>query len=260
MSENSFDLRGKVALVTGGNGGIGLGMAEAMARAGADICIWGTNAAKNAAALKTLSGHGVKTMALQCDVSRKVEVDASFAETLQSLGRVDGVFANAGMSGNENSFLEITEEKWRRMLGVNLDGVFFTYQAALRHMLERAENGDPGGRLIATSSMASISGAARNEHYAATKGGLNAMSYALAVEFGRYGITSNIIQPGWIATDMTEGLMANEKFAANAGKRIPLRRWGQPRDFGGLAVYLLSDSSAYHTGQDFLIDGGYWRF
>ena len=260
MSENSFDLRGKVALVTGGNGGIGLGMAEAMARAGADICIWGTNAAKNAAALKTLSGHGVKTMALQCDVSRKVEVDASFAETLQSLGRVDGVFANAGMSGNENSFLEITEEKWRRMLGVNLDGVFFTYQAALRHMLERAENGDPGGRLIATSSMASISGAARNEHYAATKGGLNAMSYALAVEFGRYGITSNIIQPGWIATDMTEGLMANEKFATNASKRIPLRRWGQPRDFGGLAVYLLSDSSAYHTGQDFLIDGGYWRF
>ena len=260
MSETSFDLRGKVALVTGGNGGIGLGMADAMARAGADICIWGTNAAKNATALKTLSGHGVKTMALQCDVSSKAEVDANFAETLQSLGRVDGVFANAGMSGRENSFLEITEEKWRRMLGVNLDGVFFTYQAALRHMLERAENGDPGGRLIATSSMASISGAARNEHYAATKGGLNAMSYALAVEFGRYGITSNIIQPGWIATDMTEGLMANEKFAANAGKRIPLRRWGQPSDFGGLAVYLLSDASAYHTGQDFLIDGGYWRF
>jgi NAD(P)-dependent dehydrogenase (short-subunit alcohol dehydrogenase family) len=260
MSENSFNLQGKVALVTGGNGGIGLGMAEAMARAGADICIWGTNATKNTEALKTLSGHGVKTMSLQCDVSRKVEVDASFAETLQSLGRVDGVFANAGMSGNENSFLEITEEKWRRMLGVNLDGVFFTYQAALRHMLERAENGDPGGRLIATSSMASISGAARNEHYAATKGGLNAMSYALAVEFGRYGITSNIIQPGWVATNMTEGLMANEKFATNASKRIPLRRWGQPRDFGGLAVYLLSDSSAYHTGQDFLIDGGYWRF
>jgi NAD(P)-dependent dehydrogenase (short-subunit alcohol dehydrogenase family) len=127
-------------------------------------------------------------------------------------------------------------------------------------MLERVENGDSGGRLIATSSMASIFGAARNEHYAATKGGLNAMSYALAVEFGRYGITSNIIQPGWIATDMTEGLMANEKFAANAGKRIPLRHWGHPSDFGGLAVYLLSDASAYHTGQDFLIDGGYWRF
>jgi len=260
MSENSFDLRGKVALVTGGNGGIGLGMAEAMARAGANICIWGTNAAKNATALKTLSEHGVRTMALQCDVSSKAEVDASFAETLQSLGRVDGVFANAGMSGRENSFLEITEEKWRRMLGVNLDGVFFTYQAALRHMLERAEKDDPGGLLIATSSMASISGTARNEHYAATKGSLNAMSYALAVEFGRYGITSNIIQPGWIATDMTEGLMANEKFAANAGKRIPLRRWGQPNNFGGLAVYLLSDASAYHTGQGFLIDGGYWRF
>ena len=110
MAYQAFDLTGKVALVTGGNGGIGLGMAKAMARAGADICIWGTNAAKNAAALKTLSGHSVKTMALQCDVSRKVEVDASFAETLQSLGLVDGVFANAGMSGHENSFLEITEK------------------------------------------------------------------------------------------------------------------------------------------------------
>ena len=260
MAETTFDLSGKVALVTGGNGGIGLGMADAMARAGADICIWGTNAGKNAAARETLSTYGVTVTAFECDVSRKAEVDACFAKTLEAMGRVDGVFANAGMSGREKSFLDITEAKWRRMLGVNLDGVFFTYQAALRHMMARAENGDPGGRLVATSSMASISGAARNEHYAATKGGLNAMSYALAVEFARHGITSNIIQPGWIATDMTEGLMANEKFADRAGKRIPARRWGQPHDFGGIAVYLLSDASAYHTGQDFLIDGGYWRF
>lgn len=260
MTNSSFDLAGKVALVTGGNGGIGLGMADAMARAGADICLWGTNPAKNAAALESLAPHGVKIAAFECDVSSKSEVDTCFAKTLKAMGRVDGVFANAGMSGREKSFLDITEEKWRRMLGVNLDGVFFTYQAALRHMLERAENGDPGGRLVATSSMASISGAARNEHYAATKGGLNAMSYALAVEFARHGVTSNIIQPGWIATDMTEGLMANEKFADHAGKRIPARRWGVPEDFGGIAVYLLSDASAYHTGQDFLIDGGYWRF
>ena len=260
MGNSNFDLTGKVALVTGGNGGIGLGMAEAMAKAGADICIWGTNAAKNAAALQALSVHGVKTLALACDVSEKTQVDACFATTLESMGRVDGVFANAGMSGREKSFLDITEEKWRRMLAVYLDGVFFTYQAALRHMVERAENGDPGGRLVATSSMASISGAARNEHYAATKGGLNAMSYALAVEFAGQGVTSNIIQPGWISTDMTEGLMANEKFAKHAGKRIPIRRWGAPKDFGGIAVYLLSDASSYHTGQDFLIDGGYWRY
>ena len=146
------------------------------------------------------------------------------------------------------------------MIGVNLDGVFFTYQAALRHMLARAKADDPGGRLVATSSLASISGAARNEHYAATKGALNSMSYALSVEFARYGVTSNVILPGWIATGMTEGLMANPKFAANAGKRIPMRRWGEPKDFGGIAVYLMSDGSTYHTGQEFVIDGGYWRF
>ena len=108
--------------------------------------------------------------------------------------------------------------------------------------------------------MASISGAARNEYYATTKGGLNAISYALAVEFARQGMTLNIIQPGWISTDITEGLMATEKFAKHAGKRIPIRCWGAPKDFGGIAVYLLSDASSYHTGQDFLIDGGYWRY
>jgi len=114
--------------------------------------------------------------------------------------------------------------------------------------------------LIAVSSLASISGPARNEHYAASKGALNALTYALAVELARYAITANAILPGWIETDMTETLMSNEKFATNAGSRIPVRRWGRPDDFGGIAVYLMSDASSYHTGQCLQIDGGYWRF
>ncbi|MEM1164368.1 MAG: SDR family oxidoreductase, partial [Pseudomonadota bacterium] len=182
-------------------------------------------------------------------------------DTLAHFGRIDGCFANAGVSGRGvKSYLDIDEAEWRRVLGVNLDGVHYTYQAALKHMVERASAGDGGGRLAAVSSLASLSGAARSEHYAATKGALNAMTYALSVEFARYGITANAILPGWIETDMTENAIGNEKFAQNVGARIPVRRWGKPADFGGIAVYLMSDASAYHTGQCIQIDGGYWRF
>lgn len=257
----TFDLSGKVALVTGGNGGIGLGMAEAMARAGADIAVWGTNPDKNAAAEETLRKHGVKAQSYICNVADPDAVNTAMADTLTTFGRVDGCFANAGVSGRgAASFLEIDFEEWRRVLSVNLDGVYHTYQAALRHMVERAKSGDAGGRLVAVSSLASVSGAAMSEHYAASKGALNAMTFALAVEFARFGITANAILPGWIETDMTENAIGNEKFATIVGKRIPARRWGKPEDFGGIATYLMSDASSYHTGQLLQVDGGYWRF
>lgn len=255
-----FNLTGKVALVTGGNGGIGLGMAMAMAEAGAKIAIWGTNADKNAAALEQLSAV-TEAEAWICNVADSSEVNARMADVVTRFGRLDGCFANAGVSGRGNkSYLDLSEEEWRRMMSINLDGVHFTYQAALRHMVERASTGDPGGRLACVSSLASVSGAARSEHYAATKGALNAMTYALSVEFARYGITANAILPGWIATDMTANATSNEKFQQNVGTRIPVRRWGTPEDFAGIAVYLMSDASAYHTGQTIMIDGGYWRF
>lgn len=261
MSYEAFDLKGKVALVTGGNGGIGLGMADALARAGAHVAVWGTNLAKNAAAVDQLRGHGTEAEAFAVNVADPAQVNEAMAATLERFGRVDGCFANAGVSGRgARSFLDIDFEEWRRVLSVNLDGVYHTYQAVLRHMVARAEAGDPGGRLVCVSSLASVSGAARNEHYAASKGALNAMTFALAVEYARHGITANAILPGWIATDMTENAMADEKFSMAAGKRIPARRWGQPEDFGGMAVYLMSDASAYHTGQLMQIDGGYWRF
>ena len=240
MTDQIFDLSGKVALVTGGNGGIGLGMAEAVARAGANVAVWGTNPDKNAAAKETLAGHGIEAEAFECNVADAAAVNATMAATLERFGRLDACFANAGVTGRgPKSFLDISADEWRRVMSVNLDGTFYTHQAAARHMVERAEKGDPGGRLIAVSSLASISGPARNEHYAASKGALNSLTYALAVELARYGITANAILPGWIATDMTEKLMSNDKFSAAAGGRIPLRRWGQPDDFGGIAVYLM---------------------
>jgi len=249
-----FDLSGKVALVTGGNSGIGLGMARAMAEAGADIAIWGTNAAKNAAAQAELASTGRRVLALACEVGNEAAVEAAMAETLRVLGRVDGCFANAGVSGRGGaSFLALSAEEWHRVLAVNLDGAFYTLRAAARHMVERGG----GGALVGTASLAAIEGAARNEHYAATKGGLISMLRALAVEFARHSIRANAILPGWIETSMTAGAIANEKFARNVLPRIPMRRWGTGADFGGIAVYMLSDASRYHTGDTFLIDGGY---
>ena len=254
----AFDLTGKVALVTGGNGGIGLGMARAVAEAGADVAIWGTNASKNAAAKAELEKTGRKVLALQCDVADEKAVENAFAETIKALGRVDGCFANAGVAGlgKTASFTQMSADEWHRVLKVNLDGAFFTFRAAARHMVERGD----GGVLVGTASLAAIEGAARNEHYAATKGGLISMIRAMAVEFARYGVRANAILPGWIETDMTANAIGNEKFAANVLPRIPTRRWGTGADFGGIAVYLMSSASAYHTGDTFLIDGGYALF
>jgi NAD(P)-dependent dehydrogenase (short-subunit alcohol dehydrogenase family) len=253
-----FDLSGRVALVTGGNSGIGLGMARAMAAAGADIAIWGTNATKNAAAEAELKKSRRKVLALTCDVSDETAVEAAFAETVGTLGRVDGCFANAGVSGRggTRTFADMSSEEWRRVLKVNLDGAFFTFRAAARHMVGRGG----GGTLVGTASLAAIEGAPRSEHYAATKGAMISMIRALAVEFARHGVRANAILPGWIETDMTASAIGDAKFSGNVLPRIPMRRWGTGDDFGGIAVYLMSSASAYHTGDTFLIDGGYALF
>ena len=142
------------------------------------------------------------------------------------------------------------------MLRVNLDGVFFTFRAAARHMVERGK----GGSLVAMASTAAIEGAARSSHYGASKGGVTAMVRALAVELARYKITVNSILPGWIETEMTANAVANPKFAGNVMPRIPGRRWGTGADFGPIAVYLASGATGYTTGRDFVIDGGYTLF
>jgi NAD(P)-dependent dehydrogenase (short-subunit alcohol dehydrogenase family) len=254
MGYKPFDLTGKVALVTGGNSGIGLGMAQAMAEAGADVAIWGTNAEKNEAARAQLAATGRKILALVCDVGDEAAVERAFAETVAQLGRVDGCFANAGVSGRgQKSFLDMSTEEWNRVLRVNLHGAFYTFRTAAKHMVERGG----GGVLVGTASLAAIEAAPRGEHYAATKGGMMSMVRAMAVEFARYGVRAHSILPGWIETNMTANAVANPKFHGNVMPRIPMRRWGEGDDFGGIAVYLMSSASKYHTGDTFVIDGGY---
>jgi len=261
MAYAPFDLTGKVALVTGGNGGIGLGMATALAEAGADIAIWGTNPAKNEAARAALAATGRQVLALQCDVAEEAEVAAAFAETLRVLGRVDGCFANAGISGGRSGpFVERTKAQWDRVLRVNLTGAFLTFRVAAQHMKARAEAGDAGGVLVGTASLAAIEGAARNEHYGASKGGMVSMVRALAVELARHGIRAHAILPGWIETEMTERSITDPRFAGNVLPRVPMRRWGTGADFGGLAIYLMSSASAFHTGDSLVVDGGYSLF
>lgn len=257
MAYGPFDLTGKVALITGGNSGIGLGMAQALAEAGADIAIWGTNPAKNAAAKAKLDATGRRVFALQCDVGDEHAVEHAFAATLDLLGRVDGCFANAGVSGRGGaSFLEMTSDEWHRVTRVNLDGAFYTFRTAARHMVQRGD----GGVLVGTASLAAIEAAPRSEHYAATKGGMISMVRAMAVEFARYGVRAHAILPGWIETNMTANAVATEGFKTKVLPRVPMRRWGEGDDFGGIAVYLMSAASRYHTGDTFVIDGGYSLF
>ena len=261
MAYRPFDLTGKVALVTGGNGGIGFGMVEALAQAGADVVIWGSNGKKNAAAAEALRDAGVRVLTQVVDVSDETAVREGMAEAVRQMGRIDTVVANAGIGGGASSFADFPTETYRRVLAVNLDGVFFTFREACKHMVARAEGGDKaGGSLVVISSLSAYDGAPRNEAYAATKGAVISMIRAIAVEHARYGVRANAILPGWIATDMTAGAQGNDKFNDAVIRRVPVRRWGQPADFGGIAVYLASDASAFHTGDSFLIDGGYGIF
>jgi len=258
---NMFDLTGRVAVITGGNGGIGLGMAQALALSGCNVSIWGRNAEKNKAAAATMARGPGKVDARLCDVSDPASVRDAMKATLDAFGRVDGCFANAGIGGGgRKPFIERSEEEWRRMFSTNLDGVFHVFQAAARHMTERAQGGDAFGRLVATSSMASLFGTARNEHYAGAKAAVNAMCRALAVELARFGVTANAILPGWTKSDMTERALSDDKFVGAVMPRIPVRRFGEASDFGGIAVYLMSKASSYHTADCFLIDGGYTAF
>lgn len=257
MSASPFDLSEHVALVTGGNSGIGLGMAEALVDAGADVAIWGTKPDKNAAALDRLSHRDRgRAAALICDVGDEAQVSEAFAATLEEFGKVDSCFANAGVGGMPLGFTQLTLEEWRRVLRVNLEGTFLTLRAAAAHMVERGE----GGSLVATSSLASQEGQARSEHYGASKGGVNAMIRGLAVELARHRIRANAVIPGWIETPMTDGVLTWEAFERRVLPRVPLRRWGRPEDFGPIAVLLASPASAYLTGQSIVVDGGYSIF
>lgn len=252
-----FDLRGKVSLITGGASGIGLGMAEALAQAGSDIVLWDVNPEYNAAAVDRLSSYGVRVLASRVDVSDETQVVAGVAEALATMGRIDTGIACAGIFIGRTPFADQSLDAWRRVHAVNADGVFLTLREIVRHMLKRGETGDGGGSLIGFSSIANFKGSTQSQAYGATKGAVPALMRALAAELGPRGIRANAIAPGWIATDQSAHLRGTAFFDEKIIPRIPVRRWGTAADLGGIAVYLASEASAFHTGDLFVIDGGY---
>lgn len=261
MTYKPFDLSGKVCVVTGGNKGIGLGMVEALAASNADVVIWGRKTADNDAAVQKATGLGTgKIKAWAVDVGEEDQVIKAMKEAEEEFGRIDACFANAGVGRGAPAFEKMTIEDWRYNQKINSEGAFFTLREAAKSMVARAKAGDPGGSLVGTASLAGIEGAARNQSYGHTKGGLIAMMNAISSEYGRYGIRANSILPGWIATDMTEGAQGNDTFQTKVISRVPARRWGEPEDFGGIAVYLASDASRYHSGDTLIVDGGYSKF
>jgi NAD(P)-dependent dehydrogenase (short-subunit alcohol dehydrogenase family) len=252
---DTFDLTGHVAVVTGGNSGIGLGMARGLAKAGAGVAIWARDETKNAAATAELEGLGATVVSMRCDVASEDDVEAAMAATLARFGKVDSCFANSGTS-HSSPFVDTPTSEWRRVLAVNLDGLFFTFRAAARHMTERGD----GGSLVATASLASVQGQPRGVAYAAAKTGVIGIVRTLAVELARHRIRANAVLPGWVDTPMTEGLFAWDRFRERVLPRMPVGRWGDPADMEAVAVYLAAPGLVFHTGDTLLLDGGYSLF
>jgi 2-deoxy-D-gluconate 3-dehydrogenase len=245
----SFDLSGKVAVVTGGNGGIGLGMAQGMADAGASVGIAARKAEKAAKALQAL---GPKAAFLEVDVGKEASCRAMIAAAAEKFGRIDILVNCAGMAIRKRPEV-LTDAEWRQVLDVNLTGTFACSQAVYPHMRKQG-----GGKIINIGSMLSIFGAAPNAAYAASKGAVVQFTKSLAVAWAKDNIQVNAVLPGWIDTELTvaarqqiEGL--NERVLA----RTPVGRWGRPDEFAGIAVFLASAASDFVTGTAIPVDGGY---
>ncbi|MDD9940574.1 MAG: SDR family oxidoreductase [Myxococcales bacterium] len=252
-----FDLSGKVVLATGANSGIGLGFLQGCARHGADVVVWSRRVEHNAAAVDALQALGApRAHAEAVDVADEGAVAAAFASTLDVMGRVDCVFANAGFHHRAESFSDLSSAQYHQLLDVNLHGAFYTLREATRHMRKRARAGDPGGSLIACGSLSMFHGLQGMEHYAAAKGALSAMIKGLAVEMGPYGVRANMLAPGFIMTGMADGDPRAEQVSQRFAAITPLGRPGEISDIEGPAVYLASDASRFHTGDILVVDGG----
>jgi NAD(P)-dependent dehydrogenase (short-subunit alcohol dehydrogenase family) len=255
VAANVFDLTGKVALVTGGNAGIGFAFAQALADAGASVCIWGRSPDRNADAVRQLEARGGRVVAVEVDVTDESAVVDGMAAAVEELGRVDACFANAsGLGPQTPSFVESTLADWRETTALVLDSVYVTMREAAKVLVEQGD----GGSLVATSSLAANYGAAGGSHaYAAAKAGVVTLMRGLAVQLARHRIRANTILPAWVDSDFMAGVHANPKLGEQVMRRIPMRRWGSPAELGALAVYLAGDGSTWHSGDEFLLDGGY---
>lgn len=249
-----FSLVGKVVLVTGGSRGIGRGICLSLAQAGADVAVNYVSSEQEAEkVVQEVKNLGKRSISIRADVSQKKEVEFMINEVISKLGKIDILINNAGILSYE-PFLEMKEETWDRMLAVNLKGQFLVAQAAANQMVKQGT----GGRIVNIASIASGqvgTGFPNLAHYCASKGGVVAMTEAMAIELGPHKINVNAIAPGVIETDMTKGM--DEKAKQTMLLRIPKGRIGQPQDIGAMAVFLASDESDYCTGVTFYVDGGW---
>jgi 2-dehydro-3-deoxy-D-gluconate 5-dehydrogenase len=252
MLERMFDLTGRIALVTGGNGGIGLGMARGLGQAGATVLVVGRNAEKSASALRELSALGIRAESLPCDVREEAAVQQLFAEVGRRHGRLDILVNNAGTTVRKPP-QDFTLDEWNTVMDVNLTSAFLCSRAAYPLMLKAGS-----GKVINIGSMMSIFGAPYAPAYCASKGGIVQFTKSLATAWAKDNIQANAVLPGWISTDLTDGARAqvpglNERVLA----RTPAGRWGVPQDLAGVAVFLASAASDFVTGTAIPVDGGY---
>ncbi|HTT41172.1 MAG TPA: glucose 1-dehydrogenase [Burkholderiales bacterium] len=247
-----FDLKGKVAIVTGGNGGIGLGMARGLAGAGARVVVAARNADKSNVAVRELRALGSDSLAVGVDVNDERSVDALIAETAQRCGRIDILVNNAGINIRKPAH-ELKVDEWRQVMDTNLTSAFLCSRSAYPH-LKRAG----GGKVINIGSMLSIFGAAFAPAYGASKGGIVQLTKSLATAWASDNIQVNAVLPGWVDTDLTREA---RKQLAGLNDRVlagtPAGRWGNIDDFAGIAVFLASAESNFLTGTAIPVDGGY---
>jgi gluconate 5-dehydrogenase len=247
-----FSLRGRVALVTGATRGLGLAMATSLARAGAHVLVNGREAARLDPVVADLRTQGFEAAALAFDVADEAATAAAFAAIARDHGKLDILVSNVGMR-NRRPIGELTRADLRQMLETNLTGAFGLAKAAAELMLPHGF-----GRLIMVTSVAGPLSRAGDAAYTASKGGLAALTRALAAEYGPHGITSNAIAPGFFATETNAHLVRDSAVQAFLERRVPLRRWGDPAaEIGGAAVFLASDEAAYVNGHILTVDGGF---
>lgn len=249
-----FDLTGKVAFITGASSGIGRASAIALAQQGAKVAVTARRIERLEALAKEIKDQGHEALAVKMDVTQKTDIEAAIAKTVETFGRLDILLNNAGVA-EFTQFLQMTEEQWDKTIDTNLKGYFLVAQAAAREMAK-----NKWGRIINIASIASGGmgvGFPSIAHYCASKGGVVALTEALAAELAPMGILVNCIGPGLIETEMTKGILDNPQQTQAFLTRIPLKRAGKPEEIAAAVVFLASEESSYSTGATLYVDGGW---